>query len=421
MRGFPEDSQRLSSAQNSASGSYPQQQQQLASYYDLYAPYNPCAATVAHEASTASALATPHYSDYGCEYEYPAYPAYEAPPIKVERTTDCLWEGTQYMDMDLEPPAAIAPLAVAEPNPEQESIISSIVNGMITGSDIDDDESSIFLPIVKPEDECEDCGGVKVGGGASDDDALPTPPYEHQALGQQSPESTIDDMGHAQVDLGLHSAAHLSEFLRHGQDSVHTLMSHTGMPHSPPATPHSPVGTTTRDTPTAATSVASPYLMPPPAYASSLASSVADTGSRSPTAVAVAASAGGGSFLASPSPSGNPFEVKFPKKTGTPLLWQFLLNLLESDQGTGIISWINRTSLEFKITEPTEVAKRWGKIKNRPAMNYEKLSRSLRGYYLKGIMEKVVGEQYAYRFKCHPDVLCMALGARDASTGQPLI
>ncbi|KAG8229276.1 hypothetical protein J437_LFUL009637 [Ladona fulva] len=40
-----------------------------------------------------------------------------------------------------------------------------------------------------------------------------------------------------------------------------------------------------------------------------------------------------------------------------------------------------------------QVARRWGVQKNRPAMNYDKLSRSLRYYYEKGIMQKVAGEK----------------------------
>ncbi len=38
------------------------------------------------------------------------------------------------------------------------------------------------------------------------------------------------------------------------------------------------------------------------------------------------------------------------------------------------------------------MARRWGIQKNRPAMNYDKLSRSLRYYYEKGIMQKVAGK-----------------------------
>ena len=33
---------------------------------------------------------------------------------------------------------------------------------------------------------------------------------------------------------------------------------------------------------------------------------------------------------------------------------------------------------EFRLIEPDEVARRWGEKKNKPNMNYDKLSRSLR-------------------------------------------
>lgn len=51
-----------------------------------------------------------------------------------------------------------------------------------------------------------------------------------------------------------------------------------------------------------------------------------------------------------------------------------------------------------KMVHLLQVARRWGVQKNRPAMNYDKLSRSLRYYYEKGIMQKVAGE---YLFPCH--------------------
>lgn len=51
------------------------------------------------------------------------------------------------------------------------------------------------------------------------------------------------------------------------------------------------------------------------------------------------------------------------------------------------------------------MARLWGVQKNRPSMNYDKLSRSLRYYYEKGIMQKVAGERYVYRFVCDPQTL----------------
>lgn len=38
-------------------------------------------------------------------------------------------------------------------------------------------------------------------------------------------------------------------------------------------------------------------------------------------------------------------------------------------------------------------------------MNYDKLSRSLRYYYEKGILQKVSGERYVYKFVCNPEAL----------------
>ena len=50
------------------------------------------------------------------------------------------------------------------------------------------------------------------------------------------------------------------------------------------------------------------------------------------------------------------------------------------------------------MVDPDEVARRWGERKNKPNMNYDKLSRALRYYYDKNIMTKVHGKRYAYKF-----------------------
>ncbi|EZA57523.1 DNA-binding protein D-ETS-4 [Ooceraea biroi] len=84
-------------------------------------------------------------------------------------------------------------------------------------------------------------------------------------------------------------------------------------------------------------------------------------------------------------------------------LWQFLKELLQSPGIHGsCIRWLDRSKGVFKIEDSVRVARLWGKRKNRPAMNYDKLSRSIRQYYKKGIMKKTERSQrLVYQF-CHP-------------------
>lgn len=84
-------------------------------------------------------------------------------------------------------------------------------------------------------------------------------------------------------------------------------------------------------------------------------------------------------------------------------LWQFLKELLSQPQLYGsCIRWLDRSRGVFKIEDSVRVARLWGKRKNRPAMNYDKLSRSIRQYYKKGIMKKTERSQrLVYQF-CAP-------------------
>ncbi|XP_033986744.1 protein C-ets-1-like [Trematomus bernacchii] len=81
-------------------------------------------------------------------------------------------------------------------------------------------------------------------------------------------------------------------------------------------------------------------------------------------------------------------------------LWQFLLELLTDRSCQACISWTG-DGWEFKLTDPDEVALLWGQRKNKPKMNYEKLSRGLRYYYDKNIIRKTAGKRYVYRFVCN--------------------
>ncbi|KAM4703726.1 retroviral integration site protein Fli-1 homolog isoform 2-T2 [Rhinophrynus dorsalis] len=102
--------------------------------------------------------------------------------------------------------------------------------------------------------------------------------------------------------------------------------------------------------------------------------------------------------------SPDPYQVLGPTSSrlsnpgsGQIQLWQFLLELLSDSGNSGCIAW-EGVNGEFKMTDPDEVARRWGERKSKPNMNYDKLSRALRYYYDKNIMSKVHGKRYAYRF-----------------------
>jgi hypothetical protein len=83
-------------------------------------------------------------------------------------------------------------------------------------------------------------------------------------------------------------------------------------------------------------------------------------------------------------------------------LWQFVKELLNQAQHSGCIHWVDKEQGIFKIVDSVRVAELWGKRKNRPAMNFDKLSRSLRQYYKKGIMKKTSRPQrLVYQF-CSP-------------------
>jgi len=80
-------------------------------------------------------------------------------------------------------------------------------------------------------------------------------------------------------------------------------------------------------------------------------------------------------------------------------LWQFLLELLTDKEHREVIHW-NGNDGEFKLTNPEVVAQLWGARKNKPNMNYEKLSRALRYYYDGDMICKVHGKRFVYKFVC---------------------
>ena len=98
-------------------------------------------------------------------------------------------------------------------------------------------------------------------------------------------------------------------------------------------------------------------------------------------------------------------------------LWQFLYALLNdpNKKYNKLIEWTaNCLSREFRLLEPEAIAIWWGEHKNKKNMSYDKLSRSLRYYYDKGIIRKISGERYVYQFCIDPEVMYKHIGNSDS-------
>ena len=83
-------------------------------------------------------------------------------------------------------------------------------------------------------------------------------------------------------------------------------------------------------------------------------------------------------------------------------LWQFLLELLSDSSNSSCIAWEGSNG-EFKLTDPDEVARRWGERKSKPNMNYDKLSRALRYEIIMIILckdKKINIKMYEFDIKC---------------------
>lgn len=82
-------------------------------------------------------------------------------------------------------------------------------------------------------------------------------------------------------------------------------------------------------------------------------------------------------------------------------LWQLILQLLVSPPlgiEPKILEWTQEEKYGFRILKPEVLAKLWGELKQKPAMNFDKLSRGLRYYYNKSMLRKVAGKENTYEF-----------------------
>ncbi|XP_063400530.1 ETS-related transcription factor Elf-5-like isoform X2 [Mytilus trossulus] len=87
------------------------------------------------------------------------------------------------------------------------------------------------------------------------------------------------------------------------------------------------------------------------------------------------------------------------RTNGSKRLWEFLRDLLnDPTTNPSYIKWTNQEKGEFRMVKTKEIARMWGEIKNNERMNYENMSRAIRYYYKRKIMEPVLNRRLVYRF-----------------------
>ncbi|KAK3526525.1 hypothetical protein QTP70_030680, partial [Hemibagrus guttatus] len=97
-------------------------------------------------------------------------------------------------------------------------------------------------------------------------------------------------------------------------------------------------------------------------------------------------------------PHSHSHQVKKHNPRGTHL-WEFIRDiLLNPERNPGLIKWENRSEGVFRFLKSEAVAQLWGKKKNNSSMTYEKLSRAMRYYYKREILERVDGRRLVYKF-----------------------
>uniref|UniRef100_A0A8C5M001 E74 like ETS transcription factor 3 n=1 Tax=Leptobrachium leishanense TaxID=445787 RepID=A0A8C5M001_9ANUR len=80
-------------------------------------------------------------------------------------------------------------------------------------------------------------------------------------------------------------------------------------------------------------------------------------------------------------------------------LWEFIRDiLLHPDLNDGLLKWEDRSEGVFKFLRSEAVAQLWGQKKKNASMTYEKLSRAMRYYYKREILERVDGRRLVYKF-----------------------
>ena len=79
-------------------------------------------------------------------------------------------------------------------------------------------------------------------------------------------------------------------------------------------------------------------------------------------------------------------------------LWQFLLHLLLEGKHPSVLRWVSKGDGLFRVLDSEALAAMWGGRRGHTDMNYDKMSRALRFYYNKDLLDKSP-KRLHYQFK----------------------
>lgn len=98
-------------------------------------------------------------------------------------------------------------------------------------------------------------------------------------------------------------------------------------------------------------------------------------------------------------PTEEELQAQREKKMKSQHLWEFIYDMLNNPlYNPSILKWENQNEGVFRFVQSESVAQLWGTLKSNENMTYEKLSRAMRHYYKRGILERVEGRRLVYKF-----------------------
>ncbi|XP_045175091.2 ETS-related transcription factor Elf-3-like isoform X2 [Mercenaria mercenaria] len=98
-------------------------------------------------------------------------------------------------------------------------------------------------------------------------------------------------------------------------------------------------------------------------------------------------------------PTEEELQAQREKKMKSQHLWEFIYDMLNNPTyNPSILKWENQNEGVFRFVQSESVAQLWGTLKSNENMTYEKLSRAMRHYYKRGILERVEGRRLVYKF-----------------------